>query len=164
MSTRIYPITGVCDDRFFIMPHPQGEDLPAEIQQWQALNINLVVSMLTSEEQDELGLSTEADSVEAAGIRYLNFPVRDDIPDSDAAALAFVDTLLAMSGTHSRILFHCRGGVGRSSMMLTLLLSRLNISADVAFARITECRGEQVPESVVQRDWVYKLIALHMAG
>ena len=158
MPTHIYEIAGLCGNRFSIMPHPQGGDLlESEIQRFKLDGFGAVVSMLTLHEQEELGLLNERRYCEACEIDYLNFPIRDEIADSDQDTIEFIDTLEILQKGKDKILFHCRGGVGRSSMILSLVAARLGVPPEESFELISKSRGEMAPESCRQNEWVTKL-------
>ncbi|MGY0216571.1 protein-tyrosine phosphatase family protein [Endozoicomonadaceae bacterium StTr2] len=159
-SSTIYTITGLCNDRFSIMPHPRGgELLSSEISRLKQLGFEAVISMLTPEEQQALNLLDEAACCEAAGLVYLNFPIRDEVADSDLATCRFIDQLEQLQQHKHKIVFHCRGGVGRSSMILSLLAARLGVKPEQSFELISHSRGERAPESENQKQWVIKLAA-----
>ncbi|WP_461534931.1 protein-tyrosine phosphatase family protein [Spongorhabdus nitratireducens] len=140
------------------MPHPRGgELLSSEISRLKQLGFEAVISMLTPEEQQALNLLDEAACCEAAGLVYLNFPIRDEVADSDLATCRFIDQLEQLQQHKHKIVFHCRGGVGRSSMILSLLAARLGVKPEHSFELISRSRGEQAPESEYQKQWVIKL-------
>ncbi|MEZ5300547.1 MAG: hypothetical protein R3F11_07800 [Verrucomicrobiales bacterium] len=58
------------------------------------------------------------------------------------------------------VVFHCRAGIGRSSTMAAAALTCFGIGADEAFARISEARGLQVPDTDEQIDWVRRFLSL----
>jgi protein-tyrosine phosphatase len=51
------------------------------------------------------------------------------------------------------VVVHCRGGVGRSSVVAAALLVGLGAEPRPAFATIGQARGRRVPETRSQRDW-----------
>ncbi|MAM56414.1 MAG: hypothetical protein CMN25_03680 [Salinicola sp.] len=158
MINSIYKIEGLCDDRFSIMPHPQGGQLLEQsVEEIKLSGYEVVVSMLTRGEQIELELLAEEEVCQNKGILYLNFPIRDEVADSDTEVMQFIDSLAVLQQEKRKIVFHCRGGVGRSSMMLSLLAARLGVEPEASFELITISRGEQAPETESQRQWVTRL-------
>lgn len=158
MINSIYKIEGLCDNQFAIMPHPQGGDfLEQSIEEIKLTGYESVVSMLTSEEQTELELLAEGDICQNKGILYLNFPIRDEVADSDREVVQFIDSLALLQEKKKKMVFHCRGGVGRSSMILGLLAAKLGVEPETSFELITRSRGEQAPETEFQRQWVTRL-------
>lgn len=162
---KIYSIEELYDGRMAIAPCPLGNEvLDKQIQSLQQRSYALVVSMLTREEQEKHGLNKESDICANHGIAYLNYPIRNEVAESDISTIAFVNKvadLIEALSKDKKVLFHCRGGVGRSSMMLTLVLARLSpnfYDVDDVFAKITQARGEQTPESDEQLVWVKRLV------
>ena len=143
------------------MPHPKGGvSLADEVKNWKINEIDIVISMLTLEEQKELDLIKEATLCKKYGITFLNFPIRDEVADSIDKTVAFIDKLEGYLSQKKHFLFHCRGGVGRSSMMLSLIAARLGISPDRSFELISKSRGEKAPESHYQRQWINEIVKI----
>ncbi|OVE82025.1 hypothetical protein BVY03_01895 [bacterium K02(2017)] len=160
MVSQIYLIEGLCDNRFSIMPHPNGSDLISEIKNWNSLGIEVVVSLLTPQEQSELHLLKEKELCQSNGILYFNYPIKDEVPDSKRDTIDFINKLKEISDSKQKFIFHCRGGVGRSSMMLALLLSKYGVDCKESFRLISQARGELAPESDEQMLWVKALIKM----
>jgi protein-tyrosine phosphatase len=140
------------------MPHPKGgEQLEKNIKEVKEQGYEAVISMLTQKEQSELCLDGEKAICEKYDISYFNYPIRDEVADSDIETLKFIDALENLQKQKSKIVFHCRGGVGRSSMILSLLAARLGVTPQDSFELITKSRGELAPESAAQKQWVIKL-------
>jgi protein-tyrosine phosphatase len=57
-----------------------------------------------------------------------------------------------VAGAHVAV--HCRGGVGRSSLVAAACLVRLGVPADQVWRVIGEARGARVPETRRQRQWL----------
>ncbi len=157
----IYPIPNLFNSCIALAPCPLGnEKLADEIKSLQQQNYKLVISMLTVEEQEKHGLTAESKQCAIHGITYLNYPIRDEVADSDSATIDFVDkvvTHIKQLANDDKILFHCRGGVGRSSMMIALVMASFGYDVDEVFAKITHARGEHAPETKNQLQWVKKL-------
>ncbi len=154
----IYPIPNLFNSLIALAPCPLGnEKLADEIKSLQQQNYKLVISMLTDEEQEKHGLTAESEQCAIHGITYLNYPIRDEVADSDSATIEFVVkvvTHIKQLPNDDKILFHCRGGVGRSSMMIALVMANFGHDVDEVLAKVTHVRGEQAPESDEQLHWV----------
>ncbi len=160
---KIYPVKELFDGKIALSPCPQGhEKLASEIQTLKNANYKLVISMLTPEEQVKHGLTREQAICTAQGITYLNFPIRDEIADSDSETMRFIQLVSSelqqtLSDENTKVLFHCRGGVGRSSMLIALVMAQFGYDVEQVFQWITLARGETAPESNAQLEWVKKL-------
>jgi protein-tyrosine phosphatase len=120
-----------------------------------------VLSLLSSQEEEELDLLEEASVVRAHGIFFASSPIPDrQVPRSKkefSSALERIDGSLS-SGTN--VLVHCRQGVGRSGMVAACLLVARGLSPGAAVDAISAARGVPVPESQEQRDWIDRFAAV----
>jgi protein-tyrosine phosphatase len=142
-----------------IMPRPNGgKHLEGEIRLLKREGTDVLVSLLTPEEDIELALEHEHAACSGHGIRFRSFPIPDrDIPASTEAFLKFLETLHEDLLQGRSIVAHCRAGIGRSSLLLASLLRRQGLSTDDAFRRITHARGMLVPDTPEQLRWVENL-------
>src|SRR5262245_5599553 len=139
-----------------IMPRPRAGDwLPDEVASWRRDGLDVVVSLLEPREVAELGLSDEPGACRQAELEFLSFPVPDrGVPSSREAfgrLLARLDSLLEQ-GRHVGI--HCRIGVGRAALVAACLLGKRGMAPAEAFALIGRCRGQSVPDTPEQVNWV----------
>jgi protein-tyrosine phosphatase len=142
-----------------IMPKPNGgKHLENEIRNLKREGADVVVSLLTPDEEFDLGLEHERAACDGHGIKFRSFPITDrDIPESTEAFLKFIDTLHYDLLQGRSIVAHCRAGIGRSSLLLAALLRREGLSTDDAFRRITQARNALVPDTPEQLRWVENL-------
>jgi hypothetical protein len=76
MKATIYSIKEAAPNRIAIVARPRGGDwLCDELDALSREGIDVLVSMLTEEETDELGLDREAEECHAAAIKCVNLPV-----------------------------------------------------------------------------------------
>jgi len=142
--------------RLGIMPRPRGNDwLSDDLRLLRQVGVDVVVSALTSEENQELGLTEEGQECANIGLVFVSFPIKDrSVPASHTKFGALVDRLSEYLGKGKAIAVHCRAGIGRSSMIAASVLNRNSISVDSAFQAIAESRGCAVPDTLEQRQWV----------
>jgi len=152
MASDIYWIEHPFAQRLAITARPRAGDwIEDEIDHWHLEGIGLVVSLLEPDEAAELGLQRERALCLACGIDFLSFPIPDrGVPDRHDA-LTF---LRQVRGAGKPVAFHCRAGIGRSSLMAASLLALDGLDADEAFALIRSARGVAVPDTEGQRLWV----------
>jgi protein-tyrosine phosphatase len=136
----IYWITQAEPHRIAIVARSRGDDwLEAEIENLSRNGIEVLVSMLTPEECKELGLTEEERLCNHFGIRFFNVPVADrSLPDENAI-LQPLEILVNHVKLRRGVGFHCRAGMGRSSMLAALVLARLGWTPDAAFRAISQC-------------------------
>ena len=142
-----------------IMPRPRGGDwLEDEIRALKREGADVLVSLLTPEEDEELALEHERAACSGYGIHFRSFPIPDrQVPSSTEAFLRFLDSLHDDLLQGRSIVAHCRAGIGRSSLLLASLMHREGLAVDDAFRRITQARRMLVPDTPEQLRWVENL-------
>jgi protein-tyrosine phosphatase len=89
---------------------------------------------------------------------FINFPIQDrGVPDLQKfdQFLANLEKQLADS---KRIGVHCRGCIGRASVVAASLLIRSGISAADASSQVEIARDAPVPDTLEQLEWVNRHI------
>ncbi|QVL31223.1 dual specificity protein phosphatase family protein [Telmatocola sphagniphila] len=100
-------------------------------------------------------LTSERLICESFGIGFFACPIPDrGLPESMDFVTELLEKLTILSANDSRIAFHCRQGIGRSSMLLAAYLVLQGVSSTKAFTWLTEARGRSVPDTQEQREWV----------
>jgi protein-tyrosine phosphatase len=158
MLAEIYEITPCPQGRLAIMPRPRGGGwLADEMASLKTMGVTDLVSMLPPEEEWMLELSEEAGLCVAAGIRFHHHPIPDrGLPEQPEFDF-FLDTLEPVLRRGGFVAIHCRGGIGRSSVVAAALLVRLGVSAVDALAAISLARGFEVPDTEEQREYILQL-------
>ena len=153
MPSDIYWIDHPGSARLAIMARPRAGDwLGDEIANWRASGVQVVVSLLETSEEAELGLEPEADMCRSAEIKFVRFPIADrGVPADHEAALQLARRL---GGSEQAIAIHCRAGIGRSSLVAALVLVSRGATPGSAFDMIQAARGIPVPDTDEQREWV----------
>jgi protein-tyrosine phosphatase len=156
MRTELYWIDGPWRGCLAIMPRPRGGDwLEDEIQSWRRSGVDVVVSLLTREEQTELNLCDEESLCRANGIEYVSFPIVDrSVPSSAEAFSEQVIKLAEQLGNGQSIAVHCRQGIGRAALVAICLLTVSGMEPAAAVERVSTARGCVVPETPEQRRWI----------
>ncbi len=138
------------------MPHPRGGDwLDDELQSLAKAGVNVLVSLLTTDEVAELELHDEERLCGDCGLRFISFPIPDrSVPISTAEAGRTIDLILEELWAGKAVAVHCRMGIGRSALVAACLLKSQGIGVDEAFGMISRARGFSVPDTKEQREWV----------
>jgi len=152
----IYWIEGRWRGKLAILARPRGEDwLEDEVEGWKEAGVGVVVSLLTSGEESELGLTKEAEIVKRNGLTYLSFPIADySVPASKISMQQLAAELNDQLARGAHIGVHCRQGIGRSSLVAACVLVTSGESPKSAFKHIELARGVSVPDTAEQREWV----------
>ena len=149
--------------RIGVMPRPRGNNwLDDEIKSLAAQKVHVVVSLLTSQEVEDLGLTAENELCVANGIEFLSFPINDrEVPALDAKLKDFIRSLQERAAQGKSIVVHCQAGIGRSAIIAACLLILGGTSAEQALSRIEQARGFPVPDTQEQLKWVGKFAEWH---
>ena len=152
----VYWLEGPWPGRLAILARPRGEDwLGDEVEGWKEAGVDVVVSLLTKNEEAELGLRDEREFVQRSGLTFINFPIPDySVPPSKQATRQLVAELKERLSHGSRVGIHCRQGIGRSSLVAACVLVTTGESSGGAFEQIGTARRAKVPDTAEQRDWV----------
>ncbi len=152
----VYWIDGPWRGKLAILARPRGEDwLEDEIQGWKEAGVDVVVSVLTSGEESELGLTSEAEIVKRTGLTYISFPITDySVPASKIPMQQLAVELNNQLSRGACIGVHCRQGIGRSSLVAACVLVTSGESPQSAFEHIERARGRSVPDTAEQKEWV----------
>lgn len=142
--------------RLAILPRPRGNDwLSDDIAAARRAGVDVIVSALTEEETEELGLADEGKCCRESGVQFLSFPIEDrSLPSSMSDLRMFLNSVDQEIKENKSVAIHCRAGIGRSSMLCACLLVFRGFSTDQAFRMIQEARGCPVPDTDEQRSWV----------
>jgi protein-tyrosine phosphatase len=156
MKPEIYWIDGPWQGRLAIVGRPRGNDwLEDEVRAWKASGIDAIVSLLTADEEVELGLESEKQLSKSAGILHASFPVPDrSVPRDYGESVRLIREIEGWLAEGKNVALHCRQGIGRSGVLAACLLVSAGLQPDSAFARLREARGCTVPETEEQREWV----------
>lgn len=166
MRTELYWIEGPWRGRLAIMPRPRGGDwLEDEIQSWRRSSVDVVVSLLTSEEQTELNLRDEESLCRANSIEFVSFSIVDrSVPSSAEAFSERVIKLAEQLANGRNVAVHCRQGIGRAALVAIGLLTVSGMEASAAMERVGAARGCSVPETPEQRRWIMDFANLLVTG
>lgn len=163
MRVNIYWIDQGGLGRIGIMPRLRGGDwLEDEVRSLFTSRVDVVVSLLESEEIRELDVLNEQIFCEANEISFLSFPIKDrGVPPLNRNTADFIHTLAELASQGKTVVIHCRQGVGRAAVIAASVLVIRGLTVDSAFDLIAAARGYAVPDTQQQREWVTKFAVTH---
>ena len=129
--------------------------LAGEIAQLKEGGIDTIVSLLERDEAAWLGLKGEAGVASQNGIQFLSHPFPDaNVPLDPVAFRVFVAGLASRIGAGEKVGIHCRGSIGRSTIVAACTMIHLGWTPRKALAVIEEARGCPVPNTSQQEEWI----------
>jgi protein-tyrosine phosphatase len=156
MRKDLYWVDGPWRGKLAMAARPRGGDwLEDDLSGWKHAGINIVLSLLTPEEEKDLDLVQEADGTKRLGMDFVSFPVPDrQIPRSETKWSDVVEQVTRALTKGKNVVVHCRQGIGRSGLLATCLLVRNGMSPGAAVDIASAARGISVPETTEQRNWI----------
>ena len=126
----------------------------AAIKGWGA---SAVLSLIEDHEFEMLGVPKLGEVVKARrGVDWFHFPIRDLDTPTDDAMERWATLSAQLHGTlerGSRIVVHCRGGLGRAGTIAALMLTERGWSAPQAISDVRAVRPGAI-ETAEQERWV----------
>lgn len=139
----------------FVLRPRGGDGLQADLEEARGDGIDVLVSMLTAEDNEELGLTEESRIAEQLGMRFVSYPILDRCTPSDLSSFRrLVVDLSNQVRAGKRIGAHCRGCIGRATVLLASVMIALGWRADQALRLIEQARGFPVPDTPEQLEWI----------
>jgi protein-tyrosine phosphatase len=156
MFTELYWIDGPWPGRLAISARPRGGDwLEDEIRAWREAGLDVIVSLLTPDEIENLDLLQEAEISQQNGLAFLSLPIVDrSVPALDSNTVQLLEGIEAALDEGKRITVHCRQGIGRSGLIAASLLVARGTSPAVAVEQVEKARHVTIPETPEQRAWL----------
>jgi protein-tyrosine phosphatase len=141
------------------MARPRGNDwINDEISGLRDAGVNVLVSMLTPAEVNELDLQGEADGASGAGLEFVSCPTPDRGLPQPQEFRSLLEQLEVALGQGQHVVVHCRMGIGRSSLVAAGLLMSEGMTGSDAWAAVSSARGMAVPDTDEQRSWLLRVM------
>ena len=111
--------------------------------------ITTVVSLLTPDEDEALGLEREKQRSLDVGLSFRSLPIVDrSVPASTGDAARLIEELDSDLSRGEQLVVHCRQGVGRSGLIASALLVARGVQAEGAMKQVSRARQVTVPETL----------------
>ena len=128
--------------------------LSNDIQSIAAWGASIVVTLMESDELDHLGVSALPDIVRLQKMKWLHLPIRDfSTPDSSFERdwYASLEMLRAGLENSGHIFIHCRGGLGRTGLVVARLLIEHGWNPAMAIKEIRALRPGAIETTEQER-------------
>ena len=155
----LYWIPGPWPGRLAIATRPRGGDwLENEIGALRQARVDFIVSLLEASEVDQFELEQERELAVSESVGFISFPIPDrGVPVSLPDALSLFNRLATALNQGKNVAVHCHQGVGRSGLVTASLLVASGIAVEKAIEIVSAARGQSVPETPVQLEWLKHL-------
>ena len=139
-----------------IVLRPRGGDwLEEELRRMRRSGIETLISMLEPAEAAFLGLENEEAAAGQAGLNFLSYPIPDtQVPEDVTGFRQFVAKVAERLNQGEHIGVHCRGCIGRATILSACTLIHLGWHPSDALAAIEKARGMVVPDTPEQATWI----------
>ena len=134
-------------------------DLDSDLVEIKAWGVNQVITLVEQDELDLLPVPDLGERVSAHGMEWLHLPIVDgEAPREKVLEIwdSHSPTLHRLVEGGERIVFHCRGGLGRAGTMAALFLIEGGESVQEAISRVRQARPGAI-ETRVQERYLYGL-------
>jgi protein-tyrosine phosphatase len=120
------------------------------------LGFGMIVSLLTEGEVVELELREAQALCQDLGLQFWSYPIQDRTVPADRTSFGgFTDQVFErISLQGGRAYCHCRAGLGRAPLLGCSLLVRGGLTSSDGWTLLSAKRGQLVPETTEQREWV----------
>lgn len=132
-------------------------DLAVDLDHIARWNAAAVVTLTEQFELEELKVPALGQEVKRRFMEWHHLPISDySVPDEafEAAWSENSARLRTLLEAGSRILIHCKGGLGRAGMIAARLLVEMGEAPKTAMERVRDARSHLAIETPEQEDWV----------
>jgi protein-tyrosine phosphatase len=152
----VYWIRYVDSSKLAIVARPRGGDwLEHDVVSLRREGIDVLVSLLTAPEVEELGLDDEQKISSSLNIEFISYPIPDrTTPTNLKSFRQMVSRLVNAICAGKTVGVHCRGCIGRATVTAAATLIELGWTAKGALALIQDSRECPVPDTTEQELWI----------
>ena len=142
--------------RLAIVLRPRGDEgLQADLELVREAGIDVLVSLLTADDNEDLGLTGEGQIAEQLGMKFISYPILDRCTPSNLASFhALVASLRDQVRAGKSVGAHCRGCIGRATVLIASVMIALGWDASQALQKIERARGFPIPDTPEQLEWI----------
>ncbi|HEY2469725.1 MAG TPA: dual specificity protein phosphatase family protein [Terracidiphilus sp.] len=139
-----------------IVARPHGDELlKDDLSRLKNAGIQVLVSTVEEWEAHALGLASEGQLARGLGIEFMSYPMRDrSTPSNRENFTSFAKSLATRLDAGEKIGVHCRGCIGRSTVVTACTLITMGWSAKDALRSIEIAREFPVPDTDEQYAWI----------
>lgn len=138
---------------------PWKRNLSIDLDRLKALyQVDALISLIETKELEQLQIPTLVPEANHRKIIVLRSPIIDGSIPKLEQALSISQFALSLANAGQRVVFHCRGGLGRAGTMTACVLTHLGLSAKDAII-LTRKHRQGAIENVTQEKFVHQYAA-----
>lgn len=155
MVSELYIVRKLDKSFLATMPRPRGDIwLHDELESLKRLGVGLLVSLLETDEAQALGLTHTPEIARPLNLDFIGFPIPDfGIPANLDDFTDLAKNLAKHLQAGISVACHCRGGIGRSTLLAAATMVSLGDDPSTVFDAISRARGLVVPDTARQVEW-----------
>ncbi|WP_194441222.1 phosphatase domain-containing putative toxin [Pseudoalteromonas simplex] len=157
MQSHPFDILQLETGAFIFTPCPgtKGVGLSQSVAELKAAGAKAIITLMYDEELVKNGAQQLAIECEQAGLSWFQLPILDDDAPNEAFSLAFnkhLNDILAIIKSGGSVAVHCKGGSGRTGLVIGLLMHELGYAKNDIVTQVQAIRPKSL-HNPVQRSF-----------
>lgn len=153
MQSHPFDILQLETGAFIFTPCPgtKGVGLSQSVADLKAAGAKAIITLMYDEELVKNGAQQLAIECEQAGLSWFQLPILDDDAPNEAFSLAFnkhLNEILAIIKSGGSVAVHCKGGSGRTGLVIGLLMHELGYAKNDIVNQVQAIRPKSLHNSV----------------
>lgn len=157
MQSHPFDILQLETGAFIFTPCPgtKGVGLSQSVADLKAAGAKAIITLMYDEELVKNGAQQLVIECEQAGLSWFQLPILDDDAPNEAFSLAFnkhLKDILAIIKSGGSVAVHCKGGSGRTGLVIGLLMHELGYAKNDIVTQVQAIRPKSL-HNPVQRSY-----------
>ena len=157
MQSQPFDILQLETGAFIFTPCPgtKGVGLSQSVADLKAAGAKAIITLMYDEELVKNGAQQLVIECEQAGLSWFQLPILDDDAPNEAFSLAFnkhLNDILAIIKSGGSVAVHCKGGSGRTGLVIGLLMHELGYAKNDIVTQVQAIRPKSL-HNPVQRSF-----------
>lgn len=157
MQSHPFDILQLETGAFIFTPCPgtKGVGLSQSVAELKAAGAKAIITLMYDEELVKNGAQQLVIECEQAGLSWFQLPIVDDDAPNEAFSLAFnkhLNEILAIIKSGGSVAVHCKGGSGRTGLVIGLLMHELGYAKNDIVTQVQAIRPKSL-HNPVQRSF-----------
>lgn len=131
-------------------PGTKSESLPASVTTLRNAGVDMLLTLMHDEEMEKHNVKALPTECHNQGIKWLQLPILDDAAPSTAfesAWQAYKDDIRTVLQNKGTVAVHCKGGSGRTGLVIGLIMLSLGYSGDDVMKQVQTVRPNALKNS-----------------